>query len=172
MNLRSFLKQTGELSEDFIKEQAVKILAAIKHLHENGFIHQDVKPDNVLLNLTTGETELIDFGEVIRYEVSNQFDKSIECTSGTDGFVAPEYDSKQLVHGPEIDVYSFGAMLFALYYGLPPTANVNAISQAFGKRPSSYNLIKLIFKCLDEDPDRRPSIEEIQNSDWLRDPPI
>lgn len=67
MDLRKYRSQRGRISEEELKVMSRKILSALKCLHENGYIHQDVKAENVLFNSETGEYYLIDFGLALPY---------------------------------------------------------------------------------------------------------
>ncbi len=105
----------GTFSESYLKQQSRKILSAIKHLHKNGLIHQDIKPKNVIVNpFKNGDLSLIYFGLARLYNKVCPSDRTFACTGGTLDYAPPEFakDHGQRVWGPEIDVHCFGAMLF------------------------------------------------------------
>lgn len=65
-----------------------QILEGIKHIHDAGVIHRDLKPQNILINLTTMKPYIIDFGLSLLLDetVTNKSYK--RC--GTMGYMAPE----------------------------------------------------------------------------------
>lgn len=116
INLHKFQSQMGTFSEEFIQKQAVKLISVIECLHEKGFIHQDIKPSNVLFNPENGELSLIDFGMARPCNKDAPEERRIKCSGGTPEFAPPEYEHCQRVWGPEIDVYCFAALIFYMFF--------------------------------------------------------
>lgn len=169
INLHDFQDQMGSFSESYIKEQAVKLLSAMKCLHDNGFVHQNIKPSNVLVNPANGDLTLINFGRARTYNKYAPWEHKFKCTQGTPGFSPPEFDHRQRVWGPEVDVHCFAATIFYMFYGVCPSDDVELVSEAWGKRIPSFKMTKLLFSCLDSNAFRRPTVDDIIKSDWLRD---
>lgn len=158
------LQGDGTFSEDFIKEIAIKLVAPIQCLHEYGLVHQDIKPRNILYNEETGEVTLIDFGLAKSYDKTrNRF----ICTGGSVGFAPPELESKLRVRGPEVDMHSFGATLFYMYYGVYHDDTVDNLTSAYDQRITPYRFKTFLDKCFEYNANRRPKWNDVLESDWL-----
>jgi serine/threonine-protein kinase len=106
-----------------VVEFFLKIVAAVHHAHQNGVIHRDLKPGNVLVD-ATGEPRVVDFG--LAKPAHAMEGGAAEVTRpgwflGTLAYAAPE----QLRDAPEqvdvrADVYALGVMLFELLVGAFP----------------------------------------------------
>jgi serine/threonine protein kinase len=83
-DLRFHLARQKRFREDQTKFFVVCILSALEFIHSKGFLHRDVKPENIVLD-TFGYAYLTDFGVARLWTSDNQKD-----TSGTPGYMAPE----------------------------------------------------------------------------------
>ncbi len=123
---------------------------ALKHLHDHGLIHRDVKPSNIIV--VDGVPKLADIGLVAEAGESRSF-------VGTEGFVPPEGPGS--VQG---DVYSLGKVLFEAMTGRDRT-EFPELPADFGSRPDHASLLELnevILRACDRDPARRHgSMEEV-----------
>lgn len=102
--LRSDFKRTPgqRLETDFCIDVGVRLAEALRHLHDNGLAHRDVKPANVIF--VAGKAKLADIGLVAA--------RGQRTFVGTEGFVPPE--------GPgsaQADVYSLGKVLYEIASG-------------------------------------------------------
>jgi len=87
------------------------ILQGLAHMHECGFVHRDVKPENVLLT-SNGTVKLTDFG--ISASLSDEVAMQKRC--GSPGYVAPEVWLSHK-YGIEIDTFACGALLYFIISG-------------------------------------------------------
>jgi tetratricopeptide (TPR) repeat protein len=119
----------GESLEAFLRRglppphqaaQIVRELAlALAHAHEQGVIHRDVKPENVLLD-SEGRPHLTDFGLAREIADTERLTAS-GAILGTPSYMAPEQASGSLEqHGPPCDIYGLGALLYRALVGRPP----------------------------------------------------
>lgn len=126
-DLRHYVSKNGALSESEALSKIIPIARAVEHLHKDGMLHLDIKPDNIVLkeDATTGEVipVLIDFG------IAKHFDRHGKPTSrpiakgASDGYAPMEQYTEITKFAPEIDVYALGATLyFCLTNSNPPKA--------------------------------------------------
>jgi len=100
------------LSEPQIFSMFSQLLGAISHVHENGYIHRDLKPDNVLLSsLDPIVLKLTDFG------LTRNADSATSAV-GSQIYSAPEVFTGK--YGQAVDMWSLGCILYALFNGNPP----------------------------------------------------
>jgi serine/threonine protein kinase len=110
---------------DFIKERALNIFkqtaTAMAYMNASGWVHRDVKPDNILVN-SAGEVRLIDFALAQRREKPSFFGKLFRKkgkVQGTRSYMSPEQIRGDFLDGRS-DIYSFGATLYELTTHRPP----------------------------------------------------
>ncbi len=166
IDLCDYIQTRGTCSEEWLRENGAKILSAIAFLHNIGYVHQDVKLDNVIIDEATSEVYLIDFGSSFPY---NRDVKDFVCDMGSPEYFAPEYKSRRVIRGPECDIYSFGVLLFVLFYGVFPGADLELLSDAFDQHPASTEFLMLLKACRHSDPDERPSAESLMLSNWFQE---
>ena len=113
------LKRDDEESRSHFPEIVRRCAEGLEYLHQNEWIHCDIKPDNFLIN-NSNEIKLIDFAiaQKEKKRLGRLFGGKPKI-QGTRSYMSPE----QIRGGtldPRSDVYSFGCMLFELSRGRPP----------------------------------------------------
>ncbi|KAL2162124.1 hypothetical protein VTH06DRAFT_7909, partial [Thermothelomyces fergusii] len=107
----------GKLKEKQARKFARQIASAVDYCHRNSIVHRDLKIENILIS-KTGDIKIIDFG------LSNLFspdeDRKLKTYCGSLYFAAPELLQARPYTGPEVDVWSFGVVLFVLVCGKVP----------------------------------------------------
>ena len=97
-----------------ITDQLLDVLAAA---HARGVVHRDIKPENVFLT-REGVVKVLDFGIARMLELAGGSGTKTGTTMGTPAYMAPEQALGEIEKiGPQTDVYSVGAMMFALLSG-------------------------------------------------------
>ncbi|KAH8753663.1 kinase-like domain-containing protein [Hyaloscypha finlandica] len=106
-----------------VKFVAKRVLQAIQALHEDGYTHTDIKPENILVNCGTGssrfaDVQLADFGDVTGIDPKNYLKVGMDGPHmGAAIFGSPE-TTMQLRWGQSTDIWSFGTTLISLIWGL------------------------------------------------------
>lgn len=123
----------GDSCRDKIKagnlslNQAVKIVrelsSALDYIHEKGFVHCDIKSDNILFN-TTGMAVLTDFGIASRIQHQQQ-----DSVAGTPNYMSPEQSQGAAIDGRS-DIYSLGILFYEMLTGNVPFQAKDAASVA------------------------------------------
>ena len=165
----------------------LKTLAeAIHYAHEQGIVHRDLKPSNVLID-DSDQPRITDFGLARKIEGDSQL-TATGTVLGTPGYMAPEQaaaNSHQI--GRTTDVYSLGAVFYALLVGRPPFLaaslldTLNQVREQEPAAPRSLNslippdLETICLKCLEKRPDGRYQTAQELADDlgrFLRQEPI
>jgi serine/threonine protein kinase len=167
----STLKLIGKMSEEQAWRLIRDVAAGLEYLHSKNppIIHQDIKPDNILVN-DEERYVITDFG--ISTRIRSTLRKSIKKTgnesAGTLAYMGPERFSASNHPIIASDIYSLGATVFELLDGEPPFGEQGGLIQKSGaeipKLQGNYskNLQYIIQKCLDVEPWNRPSAETIK----------
>jgi serine/threonine protein kinase/tetratricopeptide (TPR) repeat protein len=163
-----------------------KVARAVQYAHEQGILHRDLKPGNILLD-ARGEPMVSDFGLAKWLEPTGHLTRT-PTVFGTPGYIAPEQVNGSAGNlTAAADVYSLGAVLFDLLAGRPPFTGEHAlktIQQAAEKpapklrslQPSVDRDVEIICaKCLERDPTARYAsagelAEDLER--WLHGHPI
>ncbi|KAJ2388164.1 Serine/threonine-protein kinase, partial [Coemansia sp. RSA 2603] len=105
----------GRLKEKHARRFARQLASAIDYCHRNSIVHRDLKIENILIS-ASGNIKLIDFG------LSNVFSPRAQLSTfcGSLYFAAPELLNAQPYTGPEVDLWSFGVVLYVLVCGKVP----------------------------------------------------
>jgi len=97
---------------------AVQICRGLGHAHEQGVVHRDVKPANVLIETATGSAKVTDFG-IARNPLTGARTKT-GIVVGTPSYMAPEQGRGEKDLDARTDVYALGAMFYEVFTGRPP----------------------------------------------------
>src|SRR5206468_5570290 len=108
-------------------ELGMQIARGLAFAHANGYVHRDVKPQNVLLN-GDGEAKVTDFGIARSLDVKHGVTQT-GTVLGTSDYIAPEQAQGQQVD-EHTDVYSLGIVLYELLTGEVPFSGDNFVAVA------------------------------------------
>lgn len=138
-NLKEYLKHNGQMTWKQFSPVLKSILIAVKVLHRKGYIHRDIKPDNIFLT-KGGKIYLIDYGNVRDFAHADHFTEML-----TDHFAPPEQYFSNSSQGPYTDIYSLCAtMYYCLSTKLPPIAISRISEKAEGGKDSLVPLHKIV----------------------------
>jgi serine/threonine protein kinase/Flp pilus assembly protein TadD len=143
-----------------------KVARAVQYAHEQGILHRDLKPGNILLD-GRGEPLVSDFGLAKWLEPTGHLTRT-PTVFGTPGYIAPEQVNGSAGNlTPAADIYSLGAVLFDLLTGQPPFTGEHALKtiQQATQKPApklrslapalDRDLEIICAKCLERDPKAR-----------------
>jgi serine/threonine protein kinase/formylglycine-generating enzyme required for sulfatase activity len=141
------------------------VAEAIQFAHQNGVVHRDIKPHNILLN-ATGQPLVADFGLAKHIGETNHLTASGTIV-GTPSYMPPEQIAGNKDANPASDIYGLGATLYFLLTGQPPfnaDSTIETIRQVADEPPKPprllnsnvpKNLETICLKCLSKEPIKR-----------------
>ena len=100
-----------------------QVLEAVRYAHENGVIHRDLKPDNIMVS-KTGQVKVMDFG--LAFFAGQHSLTEVGQVMGTAAYVSPEQAVGKLTD-ERTDIYSLGVILFELLTGRWPFSASNPL---------------------------------------------
>lgn len=139
-------------------------MSAISYIHFKGFVHGDVKDENILID-EDGKVKLIDFGSAARYG-RKKFTRFL----GTIQYASPEILKGESFDGPSAEVWALGCCLYTMLTGqIPFRSKRHALLSSFYPpiRPISRKSSDLLGKMLEKDPKLRFSVSDVLAHDWL-----
>ncbi len=163
ITLKEYIDMQGVLDWKETVHLTTQILKALQHAHENGIVHRDIKPHNIML-LQDGTIKVTDFG-IARFS-STATRTMTEQAIGSVHYIAPEQARGEKTDG-KTDIYSVGVMMYEMLTGKLPFDGDSAVSvalmqlQAKARRPREINpdipegLEEITMKAMQKTPDDR-----------------
>jgi serine/threonine protein kinase/Flp pilus assembly protein TadD len=127
-----------------------KVARAIAYAHDQGILHRDLQPGNILLD-GKGEPLVSDFGLAKWLDENSDLTRTL-TTFGTPGYIAPEQAEDAAGNiTPAADIYSLGAILFHLLTGRPPFVGANVLSVIHQAAANPAPRLRSLASSLDRD---------------------
>ena len=164
--LASILKEKLRLTARQSCDVAVDVASALGFAHENGVVHRDIKPGNILIG-STGQVKVADFG--IARALGSAVEEGLTQTGsvmGTATYLSPE-QAQGSQPDPRSDIYSLGVMMYEMVAGRAPFIGDNAVGVAYqqvhGVPPALSEFVSdiprefeaIVAKCMAKSAERR-----------------
>jgi len=171
LSLRAHLDRNGALPFDECVSTLRDVARALAYAHEQGVVHRDVKPDNVMLS--GGAAVVTDFG-IAKAVIAAQGETTATTLTqsgagiGTPAYMAPEQAIGDPTTDHRADIYSFGCLAYEMLVGHPPFRGMpmhQLIAAHVGTTPVPVQqlrdgipdaMARLVGRCLEKDPNARP----------------
>lgn len=167
VTLKELVTRKGALPSAVGLRIAKQICLGLEAAHEQGVVHRDIKPQNMLILPETGEVKIMDFG-IARAQA---MEGVAGLTSAGTVLGTPDYMPPEQAQGTPADfrsdIYSLGVVLFEIFTGRLPFTGETPLSVVMGHvqkpvpRPRSVNpglpadVEAVVLRCLEKNPTRR-----------------
>ena len=144
LTLSEYVSRHGTLDKKAALSVCVQICEGLEEFHKQGFVHRDLKPDNIMISDCTGDSpkiKIVDFGGAKAVDMRNIPDTTVV---GTLGYQAPETISSNATN--RSDIYSIGCILSSLLTGKEP---------GLAHYSGDHYITAIIEKATNEDPSHR-----------------
>lgn len=178
--LFDFISMTGAFEENFARYFFKQLIEALEHLHSKGISHRDMKAENILLDKHYN-LKVADFG------YSSQKASNVTA-AGTEAYMAPEVLHSRPYHGPVVDIFGAGLILFTMRAQAKPFNKAKASDSHYknivANRADKFwrlhldcqeeddhfspEFIHLVTNLLAVNPVHRMSLSEILNHPWMQ----
>ena len=160
--------------EKVIKTLSVQLLLGLKTLHQNGIIHCNLKPSNIVID-EFGNVKICDFKKALNVNEMTMNDIRKNKTAMTPCYTAPELFNENGVYSFKTDLWALGCIMYEMALGQVPffEERVNKLIAKIMNEEVNFNkkqfnqysmeFMEVIKKLLEKDPSQRPSWGEIEN---------
>ena len=161
--LKDIIRQKGRINYQTAIQVTIRILSALQHAHDNGIIHRDIKPQNVLIH-ADGHVKVADFG-IARMTGGATIGKG-DTVVGSVHYSSPEQATGSVVEATS-DLYSTGVVMYEMLTGRVPFVGDTPVAvamQHIQDPPPPIDefapetppaVIAVVMKALEKDPKRR-----------------
>lgn len=178
IDLFSYVDMHGPRNALQTRRIVSSIWKGITHMHSLGIAHNDIKDENVLINIDTLDIKIIDLGSAS--EITNQ---PCRVFKGTEKYACPQYFANETYTDMQQESWAFGCLMFVLYFRADPyKGNGDAVDipvgaviaqslrQMWFKNPYSkidYEYIGFMSLLMSYNPGERPPVSDVHISDEI-----
>lgn len=171
-NLKEKLHREGPQPPEQVIKWGISLCRILEFLASRGYVHHDIKPDNIILHAESGEPILVDFGTVKAGKLATK------ASFGTQGYAPPEQMMPPYQTEHRSDVFALAATLYHLLTNDHPAQNLwkfpklstvpqplrDALRQALdpdiSKRPTAREFREKLEECLYSQASTSPFVSE------------
>lgn len=172
--LKQFIQESGAIRPETAAQIIIRVLAAVQHAHQNGVIHRDIKPQNILID-KEGTVKVADFG-IARVANAQTMSQDDETVMGSVYYFSPE-QAKGAAVDEKSDLYSVGVVLYEMLTGQVPFTGDTPVAIAMKHLqeepvpPSKINaaVSPALDFVVEHAMEKRPRRRYASASDMLRD---
>ena len=162
-SLSGVLESDAPLGMDRVLSISKNVLNALETIHQDNIVHRDLKPANIMIEEATGKAVIIDFG-IAKDIVEGTRLTTTGALLGSPMYMAPEQFIDSSNVGPEIDIYSFGAVLFEMVTGQTPFKGSNFLEIMHAHRRKSVPNVR------EKNPALPPGMDTVVSKAMAKDP--
>jgi len=165
--LGDYVGSKGSLPELEALDIFSQIVSGVETVHQAGFAHSDLKPENIMYDANTKKATLFDFGLSLEMDYHN----TVSDCCGSPLYMAPEVLLRKKHNAVFSDIWSLGIILYYLLFADFPWVDIGDMEDlleailhdviSFPRRVSS-GVKSLILMMLDRNPGKRPSLQAIK----------
>ncbi len=155
VSLADRMRVEGRLPATDVRRILIELADALENAHQHGVVHRDIKPANVLLDEESGRAVLADFG-ISKLQGANTLTES-GMVIGTPSYMSPEQAKGASDVDERSDIYSLGAVAYAMLAGREPfaIAEGSRVARSF-RAPAALEgvppvLSSIVMRCLARD---------------------
>jgi len=167
-DLFDFAVEQRGISEELGKSIFRKIVTGLLNLHACGVAHLDIKPENIMMDVSSNPPFIGDFGSCYIFKDT---DAKCHIKRGTKQYYPPEYASTHSFDPRKVDIYCLGVTLHAMLTGYFPYNTAEPIDQRtiHCSNKLSPQCADLIHKMLRNNPKKRIPLNKVMKHAWVSD---
>ncbi|XP_051127703.1 CBL-interacting serine/threonine-protein kinase 7-like [Andrographis paniculata] len=167
------LHRSHRFSESTARKYFQQVISALSFCHQNGVVHRDIKPQNLLLD-RNGSLKITDFG--LSAFSDQKIDGLVRTACGTPAYTAPEVICGKAYDGEKADAWSCGVLLYVFLTGSLPFDDSNLPKMCRAMHNRSYALPEwlskparsVIRRLMEPNPNHRLNLAQLSNLSWFK----
>ncbi|MEO5350885.1 MAG: protein kinase [Magnetococcus sp. YQC-3] len=143
-SLKAHVKKNRGMTEDRLLKIVVPLLSGLEVMHKVGFLHRDIKPDNIFIQTHNGQPLLLDFGATRQAMGSGNHNMTVVMTPEYAPMEQGNADSSK--QGPWTDIFSMGAVMYWAVTDIKPLAATTRASAIMSQEPDPMPPVAQVAK--------------------------
>lgn len=144
-SLKAHVKKNRGMTEDRLLKIVVPLLSGLEVMHKVGFLHRDIKPDNIFIQAQSGQPLLLDFGATRQAMGSGNHNMTVVMTPEYAPMEQGNADSSK--QGPWTDIFSMGAVMYWAVTDIKPLAATTRAAAILSQEPDPMPPVAQVAKA-------------------------